>query len=195
MGKYPRRIKYEIGQKYHAFIITGEAPRQVTKTGRTYTCWECMCDCGVKFVTTTKQIQKGVRKSCGCLSKSNRYKKMPSEQVVGGSKYNHYTACAARRGIPWHLTKKDFIDIIFKNCYYCGSKPSLVTKTSVHVAKVNGVDRMDSKGPYSISNCVTCCRQCNCAKGSMPLEDFLAWIERLKKYESSSDIGHTLSST
>ena len=118
---------------------------------------------------------------------------MTPEHVVGGSKYGHYRASARRRNILWNLSKQEFLDLIFKNCHYCGSEPSLKAKASIHVAKVNGVDRIDSNGPYSADNCVTCCQQCNCAKGSMTLEGFLKWIERLKNYENRSDIGHPLS--
>lgn len=186
MRKYPRRIKYEIGQRYHWFIIINEAPNKISKIGRTYTCWECLCDCGNKFIATTKQIQKGIRKSCGCMSVSNRYKRMSSEEVVGTAKFNHYKSGAKRRGIPWKLTKEQFVDLIYKNCNYCGLEPSLISKSSKHVAKVNGVDRIDSDGEYILSNCVTCCKSCNCAKGDMPLQEFLLWIERLKKYENSN---------
>jgi 5-methylcytosine-specific restriction endonuclease McrA len=160
--------------------------------GRYRTAWKCLCDCGKKFVLTTKKIQQGTRKSCGCLSTSSWYKKMTPEHVVGGSKHGHYKASARRRNISWQLTKKEFLDLIFKNCHYCGSEPSLVAKASIHTAKVNGVDRVDSNKAYSLDNCVTCCRQCNCAKGAMSLEEFLKWIERLKKYENSSNIGHPL---
>lgn len=194
MRKRTRRVIYKIGQRFHSFIVINVAPDIVSKCGHVRTAWECLCDCGKKFIVTTKKIQQGTRKSCGCLSTSSWYKKMSSEEVVAGSKYNHYQASARRRKITWNLNKKEFLDLIFKKCNYCGSEPSLETKASIHTAKINGVDRVDSNGPYSLDNCVTCCRQCNCAKGSMSLEDFLGWIDRLKKYENCSNIRHSLSS-
>lgn len=193
MRKRIRRITYEIGQRFHHFIILNIAPDVITKSGLVRTAWECQCDCGRKFTCTTKKIQQGTRKSCGCMSTSSWYHKVPAHEVVGNSKYGHYKTSAKRRHVRWELTKKEFLDLIFKNCHYCGSEPLLVAKASIHTAKVNGVDRVDSKGAYSLSNCVTCCQQCNCAKGALTVEEFLKWIERLKKYENSSNIGYPLS--
>ena len=40
--------------------------------------------------------------------------------------------------------------------------------------------RLDNYKGYTIDNCVSCCKICNRAKGSLPLETFQKWIERLK---------------
>lgn len=184
MSKYPKRIKYEIGQKYHYFIIIGEAPNKVSETGRSYTCWECKCDCGNIFVTTTKQIQKGVRKSCGCKSKSNRFKKMDSRYVIGNHKFGHYKASASRRNIEWNLDFTLYCSIIYSRCHYCNSPTLTPVTLNSHTLNVNGVDRKDSNIGYLAENVVPCCKICNRAKGDMLYEEFLNWIRRIKNEKS-----------
>jgi 5-methylcytosine-specific restriction endonuclease McrA len=186
-GFYPRKIKYEVGQRYFQFVITGEAPHKKSKTGRIYTQWECKCDCGITFITTTKQIQKGVRKSCGCLTQEARFKRKDEKEVVGNLCLGHYKCGAKRRNLEWALSSIDFMKLLFSSCIYCGSPPSRLVKVSVHQQMVNGIDRVDSSVGYILDNCVPCCMFCNRAKNDSTQKEFLEWIERLKKYENSGN--------
>ena len=49
-------------------------------------------------------------------------------------------------------------------CVYCGSTESLTIDHVVPLSK---------GGPTTSSNCVTACRSCNQAKGSMQIDEFL----------------------
>lgn len=181
-----KRIKYEIGQRYHGFTIISEAPNKRSANGRPYTCWTCKCDCGNTFVTTTKQIQKGVRKSCGCKSQGNRFKKLDSKHVIGNYKFRHYVASAERRGLKWNLSVAVYCGIIYSKCHYCDIEPMNQVTLKSHVVLVNGVDRKDNNIGYLEENCVPCCIVCNRAKGTMSYEDFMKWIRRLKNENSSN---------
>jgi hypothetical protein len=179
MRPYPRRIKYEVGKRFHSYIIVSPLPTKQTDCGRTYTQWLCLCDCGVKFANTTKQIQKG-RKSCGCLRDRSQFKNKSDREVIGNTKLFHYQAGAKRRGIPWDLPKDQFVDMLFSKCSYCEQEPYLLVKRTNHEALVNGVDRRDSSLGYSLENCVSCCKFCNFAKNSSTEEEFMKWIGRVK---------------
>ena len=68
----------------------------------------------------------------------------------------------------------DYFAIILQPCYYCGGR---------HVDLVlNGVDRVDSKGSYSIENSVPCCKTCNFMKGSMGKREFLDQAVAIQKH-------------
>ena len=45
-----------------------------------------------------------------------------------------------------------------------------------------GIDRMDNDLGYTTENTVPCCTTCNMLKGTMPYDDFMAWIARLTEY-------------
>lgn len=189
MNKYPRRIKYAPGQRYFSFVIVSGAPTRVTKDGRSYTCWNCLCDCGKEFITTTKQVQRGIRRSCGCLSLRGRFQRKSPKEVVSKVKFDHYKNSAKSRGLPWDLTLDYFTELLFERCFYCRVDPCLLVKASIHSLKINGVDRMDSSLGYSMENCVSCCYVCNRAKGNMSVSDFFSWFKRLEVlYEGNRNI-------
>jgi len=180
---YPRRIEYAIGQKFDYFTIIAPSPTITTHKGRTYTCWECKCDCGQIFTTTTKQIGKGIRKSCGCRNRDGRFKRADGDVIIAKYRENHYKSGAKRRKLIWQLSFEEFMKMLYANCVYCGSTPFLPVKRGCHERKSNGVDRIDSDLGYFTENCVACCRFCNLAKGDRTREEFLEWIERVKAFE------------
>lgn len=181
---YPTRIKYEVGMRFYNFIIIDQTEPINSSTGRPYTAWKCKCDCGVEFISRTKEIKKG-KKSCGCLSKSNRFKLVSNEQYFKSLKLSHYKNSAKKRNHEWGLNDEYFFSLITGNCYYCGSKPLLENKRKSHSMLLNGIDRKDSSKGYIESNVVSCCKFCNFAKGDSSIEEFEAWLNRLIKYKLS----------
>ncbi len=179
---YSKRIVYESGQKYYNYTILEPAIRTVGKGGIFYSRWKCLCDCGNEFITTTKQIKRGIKKSCGCLSKSTRFKCIEPELVMLRIKLNSCKSGAKRRGQKWELSEEQSFDLFKSNCHYCGSEPTKTyCRRNVEI-KLNGIDRVDSALHYSIDNVVPCCFICNRAKGDMPVKNFIDWIKNLKKY-------------
>jgi 5-methylcytosine-specific restriction endonuclease McrA len=71
------------------------------------------------------------------------------------------------------------------DCHYCGAHPSNVKKIKSGNGEFiyNGIDRINSSGPYSILNCVTCCEQCNKAKLDYSVKEFKDWIERVYNHQ------------
>jgi len=45
----------------------------------------------------------------------------------------------------------------------------------------NGIDRLDSDGGYTIKNTVTCCEFCNRAKFLKTKEEFLIWLNHVRR--------------
>jgi hypothetical protein len=177
---YPaKKAIYAIGQRYNNYVIIAEASCRITKTGKKFIVWRCLCNCGKVFEITSKQIHRG-QKSCGCLSITSRFHKHDTRLVIGRHKFAHYKYKASERELSFELTEKQFIDLLFGNCYYCGSEPFTIIKMKKHISTVNGVDRVDNNEGYSLKNCVTCCKICNRAKSDACLQEFLDWIDRLR---------------
>ncbi len=64
------------------------------------------------------------------------------------------------------VSYEDWQSLIQDECHYCGGACS-------------GLDRLDSRLGYSISNVVGSCRRCNVAKHSDSLSDFLSHLQAM----------------
>jgi hypothetical protein len=105
--------------------------------------------------------------------------------------YPRFTHRARKREIPYSLKKEDYALIIANDCYLCGIKNS--------EKNMNGIDRYDSFGEYSIENSRPCCLSCNLIKKTMPfptmiqhIECVLAYCPKAKCYDISVGSGSLL---
>ncbi len=75
---------------------------------------------------------------------------------------------AKKKNLIWDetMTKEVCENLMRNNCIYCGF---ISDKT------VNGIDRMDNSIGYSLSNCVSCCKNCNFIKRCL---DPITFIKR-----------------
>lgn len=94
--------------------------------------------------------------------------------------YRTYGERAKARGKKFLISKDKFAYMTKQNCYYCGVEPSTVYPASGYV--YNGIDRFDNDGDYVDGNVVTCCKGCNYGKRQMTINQFVEWIERVKKH-------------
>jgi hypothetical protein len=76
---------------------------------------------------------------------------------------------AQRKGYVWELSSEQFEQLILSDCVYCAAPP----------APVNGVDRRDNSQGYTVENSTTACAQCNYAKKTLSVQDFLSWARRV----------------
>jgi hypothetical protein len=155
------------------------------------TTWECLCDCGSKFIARGASIRKGHTKSCGCksailISKRNS---LPPGEINIRQLFANYRNGAKNRELNFVLTLEEFREFIFKNCHYCGSLPNRLNVVEniqqENLIYYNGIDRLDNTIGYQLNNCITCCKTCNYAKSSISYNDFITWINNLVKYRGS----------
>lgn len=111
---------------------------------------------------------------------------LPGNEAAENKKVNSYRYAAKARGIEWLLSKMEALDIMSKNCFYCGSGPCMVARNYYHNGELgesificSGIDRIDNDGSYSVENCVPCCTSCNKAKLDKTTGEFIAWIKRV----------------
>ncbi len=138
------------------------------------------CDCGNEKIILGSGVISGNTKSCGCLSKEIKLsKRLPDDLGVKRQIILQYKRHALNRKISYDISESDFIKLLSENCFYCGLKPSNIKKTKNHNGFIySGVDRINSKAGYIKENCVSCCEQCNKAKGNMSTNEFVTWIKR-----------------
>ena len=83
-------------------------------------------------------------------------------------KFSAYKCKARDRRISFELSFEEFIQFWKKPCEYCGDE-----------IKTIGLDRIDSKIGYAISNVVPCCARCNRSKLAGTREDFISMCRRV----------------
>lgn len=150
--------------------------------------WRCLCECGNEKIVDNSNLTSGNVKSCGCLHKK-RLKELHEGNINKDAAFQtvvrDYKRGAKNRGFEFDLTEAQIKELTQKNCFYCGCSPNKVKdrngqhifKDSVYV--YNGIDRIDNDAGYMYNNCVTCCTECNWAKGSRTQKEFLNWIDRI----------------
>jgi phage-related minor tail protein len=79
-------------------------------------------------------------------------------------KYRHAKAKAKAKAIEFKITEKEYTEMVSGPCEYCGGPLP---------RHGHGIDRMDSRVGYVLTNCVPCCAGCNMVKGSMPADVWL----------------------
>ena len=143
--------------------------------------WKCLCVCDNVVIVQGKALNSGHTKSCGCRGK---------ERAFGfiSQMYANYRVAAKRRNLNFELTFGDFSNLIKQNCHYCDSSPiSKENRADVkrgsfkEIISVNGVDRVDNNLGYVVTNCVPCCSICNRAKRTLSYQDFISWINKIRK--------------
>lgn len=96
--------------------------------------------------------------------------------------YAEYRNQAKKRGYAFELSIEKFVELTSQDCHYCGAEPQprplCQTERYNGAYVLNGLDRIDNTQGYTTDNVLTCCRQCNWAKGTASYDDFIAWLFR-----------------
>jgi hypothetical protein len=92
------------------------------------------------------------------------------QENVNNTKFHQYKNGAKDRGLAFEITKDEFTRLVSTPCYYCERTPEQVAI---------GIDRADSQTGYIAGNCVSCCKPCNFAKGTLGQQEFFDLIEAI----------------
>lgn len=115
--------------------------------------------CHKKKTITEYTVGNGTRpecKTCRSLSTANYYKSEKGKEYLRTNRYVMAKRQSLRRGIKWELTKEEFDTLVNQICFYC---QKLTTSIGC------GLDRINDKDHYTITNVVPCCPRCNLVRG------------------------------
>ncbi len=165
-----------IGKIFNRLTVLDET-KERNKEGQVI--WKCQCSCGeIKFVSGS-HLRRHYTQSCGCLRRElDDLKKLPLGIAERNAKILLCKKSAKKRGKVYDLSNEEYIEITSSNCIYCNTAPVFYAKTNERSNGAffgNGIDRLDNSLGYTRDNSVPCCFQCNKAKGSMTVEEFIAW--------------------
>lgn len=156
--------------------------------------WKCKCDCGNEKEYISKLLNYGAVRSCGCLQKekASQHIKTLAKQLKPETLINWviagYRHRAKEKGSVFGLSLEECSKLFSQNCHYCKASPSSfkTNKTNTSQFYYNGIDRIDNSRGYEKDNVVSCCGQCNRAKGVLSQKDFYDWIQRVKNFQFPS---------
>lgn len=148
--------------------------------------WFVDCDCGNSKTVLGYNLKSGRTKSCGCQERApGRSKARPGYPTWLSQLWQEYTAGARNRNLDFGLSLEQLRELAKSNCHYCGRPPQQrQSSTAPKDMVVNGIDRIDSKIGYNISNCVPCCEVCNRMKMAISYEDFIRHILKIASHVS-----------
>jgi hypothetical protein len=97
------------------------------------------------------------------------------------------------RGYAMEIDKPIFLDLLYRNCTYCGEparneynacrKSGPVAFRGVDYGyKYTGLDRVDSTMGYPRSNVTPCCGRCNIAKRDLTVEEFFRRVFLITRF-------------
>lgn len=150
--------------------------------------FECACACGNTTIVSSTALRSNNTKSCGCLLRefgrgwapqmSRRYRAKDKLVSATIAVERDYRLGASERGLSFELSQSIIGRLITEPCWYCGQPPSREIKTTRSLGFFSGIDRKDNSIGYTTDNCVSCCRQCNAAKGKLSSVEFIAWAHQ-----------------
>lgn len=69
------------------------------------------------------------------------------------------------------ISAEEYENMLKSPCKYCGDPAT-------------GIDRVDNSLGYIENNCVPCCRTCNIAKNTLPVNDFLDHCDKISEFRA-----------
>lgn len=190
----PKRINI-VGQRYGKLVVLEELPSKKTPSGQTRAQVLVRCDCGREAQMTSANLRFGNTKSCGCSTYDNHFKE--DYHVYMTYVYNDVKAAAEARGREFSLTRERIQELIEGNCIYCNQPPTPRTiKRGRNITfPYNSIDRVDNGKGYVEGNVASCCSQCNRAKASFTLQQFVSWLSRFQQWEQCPELQARLRAT
>lgn len=167
------KSKYDdlIGQTFGYWTVKSLV--RTDKGGRKY--WECQCQCGRTDCICGYSLVYG--SSTGCRS-CGVIKRHATGLSARNNVLNEYKRGAKERDLEWSISLEEFLFLTAQDCYYCGRKPSTISKKATGNFVYNGLDRADNSLGYTKTNTVPCCQDCNMAKRAHTIDEFKRWIQR-----------------
>jgi hypothetical protein len=97
-------------------------------------------------------------------------------------KFKTLVSTSKKRNVPVNVEEAaELQEMFLEPCHWCGFEPC-------EEESLNGLDRLDANGSYSVENCVACCHACNMMKACQTPDEFICNIRKIVQYLELSDI-------
>ncbi len=172
------------GKDFFNLTVIGKAEKY--QVGRGYI-WRCKCSCGNETLASTRDLNAGGKKSCGCLKKRKSHSHWKwrgyegiSMEFFGGIR----SSCSHRakgRQIQFSVTMQFLWELYLnqnRRCAISGEEIILCPERELRTASL---DRIDSSCGYTNSNVQWVHKDVNIMKSSFSMDKFLSWVALIHK--------------
>lgn len=173
-----KKLQYYIGKVFdNGYVIIDGPIKKTNSTSKTEN-WKIQCTyCNKVLWRQASNITRSSCQTCWGISKRKRDDSPKLHKAFNSLKGN-----AKRRGLSVEITFEEFVYFSKKDCEYCGAAPqNRRGEKEWHIAKINGIDRIDNSEGYTTNNVASCCWQCNQSKRDLSLEDWRYWIKMVSE--------------
>jgi hypothetical protein len=162
-----------VGQVFSGRVVMGLHRERRDNDGKLIRWWSVKCP-NCERVSVCKQSHL---RSTGCFNcRVRKWSPCDAAQRQVLARYRHG---ASGRGIRYDLTETEAVRLLMGECHYCGRSCTSEAKVKGGAFAHTGIDRIDSAIGYEIGNCVSCCWDCNRAKGGLTVDQFIAHVRRI----------------
>lgn len=196
---YTRHPEIKVGDKFYYLEVISPPFFETHPNGKKRKKLLCKCICGkekiFRYDSFVCKNELDRAKSCGCKhtyrNNLNSQKRRKPESVYRYI-YEQYQSSAKTRSIDFNLSKEEYVELVKKDCFYCGEEPPVKQphrgkKYYVGVpVPYNGIDRIDNTKGYEKQNCVPCCTKCNYMKSDMDVSSFTKHILKITNHLQKS---------
>jgi len=181
-GHKSTAFKDETGKVYGKLTVLSREENTKFGTAR----WLCRCECGNTIVINAGTLRNGRQKSCGCIKGGVKR----GGNIIYSKALSSIRNTSNKKNIPCCLNLGDVIKIMNDACAYCGQPPH-DKKYAYHRTRktegiesdeylyLNGIDRINPSGGYTIDNVISCCKYCNRAKSDLSVNEFKEHIIKI----------------
>jgi len=194
-------MKRKIDSYKKGELINGiEFIRHITFIGNRRSIFKCP-NCNKNWETRFGRIRNNKAKMCKNCSSIINVKKMlvnnkenpithniiiTSNKSLLNLVFRNIRKSAKERNKHFELEFDFVINLISKNCEYCGCKPNQLKKNDFFEFKHHGIDRVKNYLPYENTNVVSCCKTCNQGKRDMPINEWYKYLNELVEFRIKS---------
>jgi hypothetical protein len=148
-----------LGVRQGSIVIVSRGPVN-DGSGESGSMWIGQCDCGRRRLVISRDLRKGVVRTCG-------HQDCPYRKPCYWGRTKEASGVPLQTKSVWRLSKRQAEAISEQPCHYCGAPgPS-------------GLDVKRPGLPYTEANTLPACRGCLLAKGKLSAEAFLQLVRRV----------------
>lgn len=149
----------------------------VTGAGRRMAC--CVCDCGNEVVVRPELLVKNLTNNCGCSPRG----KWQGFGEISGTFFYRIKRNASMRDLEFNVTKEELWALFEAQKRKCALSGSSIVFSRDEQKTSASLDRIDSNGPYVISNVQWVHKDINKMKMDLTQSKFIEWCKKITEYQ------------